>query len=370
MYIRYFKLFEVCFFMINILVTGPRTDGISGGQATHIRNLAILAEQMKDFNISFYFTSKGLDGNDSVFNKFLFFFKSIIYFPFFCSRVNVVHVNTSFDIKALMRDTFFLVFALLFGSKIVVQYHGGNPSSLPSWLRKLATFQLNILKKDDVILCLTDSQKSFIQAATKNSVTKVKNFVELPVLKKKVASDCVVSFLYMGRMIREKGIFLILESAKLLLKMNIRNFNIRFCGSGKDLSLFQEKIQAADLGSFVYYVGTLYGSHKSNTLNASDVFLYPTSYPEGLPYSILEAMSFKLPVISTNVGSITSVVTHNSTGIIIPEGSVDRLAKSMKFMIENADFRVQLGSNARMLIETEYSFDAMQTMFTQVWGVK
>jgi len=354
--------------MKKVLITGPRIDGISGGQATHMRNLLDISKTMPNFDVAFFYTSKGLDANDSAFNKVMFFIKSFFLFPFSCLGKGIIHINSSFDKKAIVRDLFFICTAFLLRKKLVIQYHGGIPQNLPKWLRFLTRFTLALCRKSDFVLCLTEAQQAFLELSSNLNVLKVKNYVRLPDERKVSESRSKVVFLYMGRMIKEKGIFQILESVKLLRKDGYFDFEIRFCGSGQDLELFLKQIDTDDLSENMSYLGTVYGDQKVEVFRQADLFLYPTVYPEGLPYSILEAMSFGLPVIATNVGSITSVVHQNQTGIVVAESDSIELGDAMKRLAFEAPLRRTLGSSARKLIMDEYSIEAMNQMFSEIWG--
>ena len=91
-------------------------------------------------------------------------------------------------------------------------------------------------------------------------------------------------------------------------------------------------------------------------LNKTDVFILP-SYAEGMPMAILEAMSYSIPVISTNVGGIPEVVLNNETGYIIKPGDLEELYKKTEELILNADKRVLFGENGRKIIETKHNIN-------------
>lgn len=354
--------------MKKILITGPRTDGISGGQATHMRNLFNVSGSLTDLDVYFFYTSKGLDANDSLLNKVLYFTRRILMFPFNCSGKSTVHINSSFDKKAIVRDFFFIFTVFLLRKKLVIQYHGGIPESLPKWLRSFCRFTLKLCRKNDLVLCLTEAQQDFLNLNSKLNVLRMKNYVQLPVLQPVLERRSKVIFLYMGRMIKEKGIFKILESVKQLKEDGYSDVEVRFCGSGQDLNTFLKQIETDDLSNNIFYLGTVYGDQKEEVFKQADLFLYPTVYPEGLPYSILEAMSFGLPVISTDVGSITSVVHQNQTGVVVANSDTIELVYAMKRLAFDNVLRQQLGSNARQLIVDSYSIEAMSKVFGQIWG--
>ena len=67
------------------------------------------------------------------------------------------------------------------------------------------------------------------------------------------------------------------------------------------------------------------------------------SYNEGLPISLLEGMSYSMPIIATNVGGIPQILKHNINGISVAPGDKKQLAEAIKFYIENTEKLVEHG---------------------------
>jgi glycosyltransferase involved in cell wall biosynthesis len=63
--------------------------------------------------------------------------------------------------------------------------------------------------------------------------------------------------------------------------------------------------------------------------------------------ALLEAMSWGLPVITTPVGGIPEVVSHNETGWLVNPGDVEQLTTAVRSLIENESLRLELGAAAR-----------------------
>lgn len=129
-------------------------------------------------------------------------------------------------------------------------------------------------------------------------------------------------------------------------------------------SLSDDMIRLAkDLG---VYQQTTFAGARSNIdeyLNMFDIFTL-TSANEGLPLSILEAMSVGLPIVSTDVGAISSVV-GNSNGILLQEHTPVAIADALERLVA-ADARNPLGISARRLVKEKYSQDLMVDAYHQV----
>jgi glycosyltransferase involved in cell wall biosynthesis len=84
----------------------------------------------------------------------------------------------------------------------------------------------------------------------------------------------------------------------------------------------------------------------ASVLATSDAFVL-SSFSEGTPFSLLEAMAAGLPVIATAVGGIPEIVRDGTEGLLVPPGSVDALYGAMARMISGADARVSMARAAR-----------------------
>ncbi|MDZ7870855.1 MAG: glycosyltransferase family 4 protein [Rheinheimera sp.] len=355
--------------MRSVVVLGPMTNGVTGGQATHMKNLNALADEIDDGIVEFFFTSRGMDETESVKGKIIFFLENICKSLFVLGRYSKVHINTSFDAKAIVRDFFYILVSFLYRKEVVIQYHGGDPFKINAALRTLSKISLFFIKNGSSVICLTDKQFNFVTSLKVQNVGLVKNFVDVPDFQ---AKDLVspINFIYMGRIIKEKGLFIILDAVEWLRKHSTVDFKVQICGNGKDLAEMLNEIERRGLNDSVIYHGIVGGVEKIRLLESSQIFLYPTSYPEGLPYSILEALAYSLPVVSTNVGSISSVVHDKETGIIVAEKNYLELAKAMEYFIQNGNEIRRMGTQGHLLVADKFGKKAMKDFFVNLWFLR
>ena len=105
----------------------------------------------------------------------------------------------------------------------------------------------------------------------------------------------------------------------------------------------QSIINECGLSKIVRFEGWVSGDKKVELLNNTDVFILP-SYTEGLPISILEAMSYRLPVISTPVGGIPEVVRDGENGFLIKPGDKDALHNAIVRLANDEELREKMGN--------------------------
>ncbi len=92
-------------------------------------------------------------------------------------------------------------------------------------------------------------------------------------------------------------------------------------------------------------------------MHVMDIYCLP-SFSEGLPLSLLEAMSAGLPVVGTDVRGIHDVVTHGITGLLVPSNNPGKLAEALLVMIHDRDFARDIAQKGSEYVVREYGFDA------------
>jgi glycosyltransferase involved in cell wall biosynthesis len=102
-------------------------------------------------------------------------------------------------------------------------------------------------------------------------------------------------------------------------------------------------------------------------LQAADAWTLP-SYGEGLPVSLLEAMSAGLPVVVTPVGAMPEIVQDGVNGFIVPVGNDAALAAALTNAIDGSKESLNLGRRGRELIEAQYSIDSVSQAYLDLFS--
>ncbi len=160
-----------------------------------------------------------------------------------------------------------------------------------------------------------------------------------------------------GRLTRKKGSgYLIEATAKLLPQFpNLHTLIIGSEVSGDPEPIKAELIEIIRTRGIEKHV-TLTGGRQDipEILGLLDIFTLPTFTHEGLPRSILEAMSMGLPVVATDIRGCREAVVHQETGLIVPPEDSEKLAEALGILLANADLRQAYGKAGRQRVETEY----------------
>ena len=155
-------------------------------------------------------------------------------------------------------------------------------------------------------------------------------------------------FVFVSRIIREKGYGEIIDSVKTLNEEGLRErFTVTFYGLNDEVNDFKERI--ASLGN-VEYKGLLdlRSAAGYKELSSYDVFLFPTYYPnEGFPGVLIDAFIAGLPVIATDWNYNREIIKDGVTGIVIPPKDGSALVTIMRRVINSQYDLAQMSKNAR-----------------------
>ena len=144
-----------------------------------------------------------------------------------------------------------------------------------------------------------------------------------------------------------KGVTVLLDALK-ILKEKEYTFVCQFVGgetSEMGAVQFSEEVDKRNLNDRIAYVGRKVGEEKEAFFRQSDVFVFPTYYyNECFPLVILEAMEYKLPVISTNEGGIPDIVKDGENGLICEKQNPVSLADCIAKLLDDEELRVKMGN--------------------------
>ena len=141
-----------------------------------------------------------------------------------------------------------------------------------------------------------------------------------------------IRFLFIGWMIKEKGIYEIIDAIRDLT--NEFKFSFHFIGGGTLFDEVTKIIHENNWSDNISAAGWVSSADFEKIVDSSDVFVLP-SYAEGFPMSLIEAMSKGMPAICSDVGGISDSLHHGSNGYLIPPKEVPPLVEAMKAYIIN-----------------------------------
>lgn len=144
-----------------------------------------------------------------------------------------------------------------------------------------------------------------------------------------------------GRLDRQKGFDVLLDAI-----VSLPGANLVIVGGGGERDALER--QARELGVSSRVVITGWRDDARSLLGGFDVFALPSRY-EGFPLVVLEAMQAGVPVVATDVGSVSEAVTDSETGLLVPPDDPTALAAALASMLDDDPLRQRLAENGRTL---------------------
>lgn len=226
-----------------------------------------------------------------------------------------------------------------------------------------ALYKVGLKKSKKVFFQNNEDMKLFIETGLVSAAISERipgSGVDIAAFKaeKRNESEGSFKFLFVGRLLKEKGIVEFLTAAQAVI-MEHPDKNIRFECVG-ELDETTACITKDDLDSYlrhgsISYLGTVSPDMMPVILDSCDCVVLPSYYREGVPRSLLEAAAKGIPIITTDNVGCRDVVDNGVTGFIVPIRNALSVQEAMLKMFELSSDQLQvMGTQARAKIEREF----------------
>lgn len=251
-------------------------------------------------------------------------------------KVRIVHLHSAAD-GSFWRKAQLIKLSKLFNKKTILHIHASRFKDFynESIANKKRWIE-SVLHKTDILVVLSESWKEWFVGIgiQEEKIVVLHNITSYPtIIQENQSKDNKIHFLFMGEIGQRKGVFDILRGLVKYRNELKDKLELRIGGNRNEEQLIQF-IKDNNLGDLVKFEGWVSGEKKIRLLNWADVYILP-SFNEGLPISILEAMSYGCPIISTPVGGIPEVVSSN--GILVTPGNEEEIYAAMKRYVNNPE---------------------------------
>lgn len=182
------------------------------------------------------------------------------------------------------------------------------------------------------------------------------------ILKNSYQSSDTIKFLHIGRFSKQKNHKLLIDAFQRVHSIK-QNVELHLIGGGELENSIKEYVAEKSLQTKVYFEGLQNDVYPF--LNKADVFVLSSDY-EGMPMTIIEAMGTGLPVVSTEVGGIGSIIDDEIDGVLT-DASVGALAEGM-LKCMSSKYREKIGRNARKKIEGKFTVQTMSDGYLELYS--
>jgi glycosyltransferase involved in cell wall biosynthesis len=274
-------------------------------------------------------------------------------------RPDIVHIQSSSG-HGFFEKSWIAFLAKIFRRKTIFHFHGGYMREWYEQSSRLKQFFIrqSALINDRIMTGSPQMRETWLYIGIpEDKMIYIGNAVNLPAqYSTELSFKHSISLLFLTRVVLEKGIIELIDSY-LSLQKETENLKLRIVGADTADTLYVKKyLHDVDKNNLVEYVGPVSDEQKHKEYLEADIFVFPT-YVEDQSYAVMEAMSYGLPVIASNVGGVPSLITHEQNGYLVLPKDVDSLRQGIKKIISAPDLREKLGKNARKTIEQGFTWE-------------
>ena len=231
-----------------------------------------------------------------------------------------------------------------------------------------------LLENTDLVTVLSEKQKnylSFICPNVSNKIEIIPNAIDIELFRELDKNtdkeiNSTFTFLYVGQLIKRKGIEWLIKALKIVKEYN-KNVKLIIVGDGQHSDYYKKLVNDYNLNQYVEFKGRINDKMElASIYKNSNAFVLP-SLSEGFPTVILEAIYFGLPVISTDIDGIKEHF-DNCVSLVSPKNSI-KLAEAMLHLLikENLEEANKISKDFKTVIESKYTWNRVANKYGELY---
>ncbi len=158
---------------------------------------------------------------------------------------------------------------------------------------------------------------------------------------------------YVGRLAAAKGLPILLQSMA-ALRLRHEDVRLTVVGDGVDRAELEDRAGSLGLSDRVDFVGYQSPAAVRQYLQSADVFVM-SSFAEGVPVVLMEAMMTGLPVVATQIAGVSELVEDGVNGYLVPPSDVDALTDRIGQLLSDGELRRRLGDLGRQKVSQDFN---------------
>lgn len=344
-----------------VLMIGPSLSSC-GGMATVERQLV---ERLPKAGVQTKFISTYDDCGK--FGKLVIALTAFLQFRFSLNKTDILHVHMA-SRGSYIRKKLFIDAADRRGVPVVLHLHAAE---FALWFDSECSEKErldihNTFTRCAKVVVLSKEWKNFLinrNVCGSERIAVLNNAVDVP--SENTTDYSLNTVLFMGRLDSRKSPDAILRAAVKLLPLH-PDAKFIFGGDG-DIAAYENLARELGVINSCRFIGWATAEKKIEAFRDSSIYCLP-SKNEGMPMSVLEAMSFGLATISTPVGGIPQVISDGINGMLFPVDDIDALTKILNRLMSDTALKERIGKNGRSRIEKAFSLEAFLNQVKMLYG--
>ena len=234
-----------------------------------------------------------------------------------------------------------------------------------SFQKKVRSFSI---KKSDIVVTPSQHLKNFIlNLGFKNKIEIINNGVFIPEENTNIFTNDQINITIVSRLVSHKNIKKIIRA---ISDLNDPLIYLNIIGDGPELNQLQKISLESNNKDNIIFHGKLNRDEINHIFLNSDIYIQASNY-EGLPHSLLEAMSYGIPVLCTPVGECKEILGNEDRGYILDlPVSKNNIKSKISQVIGEKDIANKKGERGKDFINEKYnltnSFNLYKNLFTRL----
>jgi len=279
-------------------------------------------------------------------------------------------------------------------AKHVLYFHGVELMWVKKELPFLKPFLRWAIKSADAVMCNSSHTASRIKEIYNREINIIPSGqsakpeiepADIEPLKPKTSAE--KNILFVGRLVERKGVKYLIEAVAKIrneidAKENIETTDytdsrkksvksvksvvtkVSIVGTGPEMEPLKQLAEELGVKDKVDFLGQVSPNELDRCYRNADVFVLPAVIDakgdtEGLGVVLIEALTYKLPVIATGVGGIVDIIKDNETGVLVQEKDAEALAKALLKVLKDDKYATSLGEKGYQFVNTKYNWDTI-----------
>ena len=210
------------------------------------------------------------------------------------------------------------------------------------------------IKNSNLIITPSEHLKTFVEnIGFENDIYVINNGVEIKQIEKVTLENKIIKLVVVSRLVNQKNIDIVIKAVK---RIEDKNILLNIVGDGPEVNNLKNLVKEKSLNKRVSFIGKIKNSELHNYLEDADIFIQASNY-EGLPHSILEAINYEIPILSTEVGGCSAILNKGERGYIIPMPvSEVEISEGIRTIINNKNEAKSKATLAKNYLIQEHNF--------------
>lgn len=238
---------------------------------------------------------------------------------------------------------------------------------------RYAMARADLTSRANLILCVSDEIRRAAEGLGMDSSKLRTHYIGVDTSRlQRAEGSRPPVILHVARLVEKKGTADLISAFAMVVRRH-SDAQLHIVGNGPLLGALQAQVEKLGLSKSVVFRGRLSQDEVHSAMATARIFALPSitaenGDKEGLPISLLEAMSMGMAVVSTQHSGIPEAVRSEREGFLVSERAIGDLADRLTFLLDDADMACRMGSAARARVVSDFDSRAQARSLEKIYA--